>query len=130
MILIRKNTVNNNILTLSEKTTLNNVVYLFEIINDQTKNNIYFISQDISVNKERFNEFNITDNITENHLMGIVNFPLKGFYKYNVYEQTSTTNLSPIGLNLIDKGKLKVIDIYTSNVAYNGNQTNYIAYGS
>ena len=61
MILIRKNSVNNNILTLSEKTTLNNVVYLFEIINDQTKNNIYFIAQDISGNKERFNEFNITD---------------------------------------------------------------------
>ena len=130
MILIRKNSVNNNILTLSEKTTLNNVVYLFEIINDQTKDNIYFIAQDISGNKERFNEFNITDNVTENHLLGVVNFPLKGFSKYNIYEQTSTTNLSPVGLNLIDKGKLKVIDISTSNVVYNGNQTNYIAYGS
>lgn len=130
MILIRKNSINNNILTLSEKTTLNNVVYLFEIINDQTKDNIYFIAQDISGNKERFNEFNITDNVIENHLLGVVNFPLKGFSKYNIYEQTSTTNLSPVGLNLIDKGKLKVIDISTSNVVYNGNQTNYIAYGS
>lgn len=130
MILIRKNSVNNNILTLSEKTTLNNVVYLFEIINDQTKNNIYFIAQDISGNKERFNEFNITDNVIENHLLGVVNFPLKGFSKYNIYEQISTTNLSPVGLNLIDKGKLKVIDISASNVVYNGNQTNYIAYGS
>jgi len=130
VILIRKNSVNNNILTLSENTTLNNVVYLFEIINDQTKNNIYFIAQDISGNKERFNEFNITDNVIENRLLGIVNFPLKGFSKYNIYEQTSTTNLSPVGLNLIDKGKLKVIDISASNVAYNGNQTNYIAYGS
>jgi hypothetical protein len=130
VILIRKNSVNNNILTLSEKTTLNNVVYLFEIINDQTKNNIYFIAQDISGNKERFNEFNITDNVIENHLLGVVNFPLKGFSKYNIYEQISTTNLSPVGLNLIDKGKLKVIDISASNVVYNGNQTNYIAYGS
>lgn len=129
MILIKKNSVNNTILTLSEKTTLSNVVYLFEVINDQTKDNIYFIAQDISENKERYNEFNITDNITENHLTGIVNFPLKGFSKYNVYEQTSTTNLSPVGLNLIDKGKLKVKDTVTPKVAYSGNQTNYIAYG-
>ena len=129
MILINKNTVNNNILTLSEKTTLSNVIYLFEVINDQTKNNIYFIAQDISINKERFNEFNITDNIIETPLTGVVNFPLKGFSKYNIYEQISTTNLSPIGLNLIDKGKLKVMDVSTPKVAYNGNQTNYIAYG-
>lgn len=129
MILINKNSVNNTILTLSEKTTLSNVVYLFEVINDQTKDNIYFIAQDISANKERYNEFNITDNITENHLTGIVNFPLKGFSKYNVYEQTSTTNLSPVGLNLIDKGKLKVKDTVTPKVAYSGNQKNYIAYG-
>ena len=130
MILIQKNTVNNNILTLSEKTTLVNVVYLFEVINDQTKTNIYFIAQDVSINKERFNEFNITDNVTENNLIGIVNFPLKGFSKYNIYEQTSTTNLNPIGLNLIDKGKLKVTGVATTKVAYNGNQKNYIAYGS
>lgn len=130
MILINENTSNTVILTLSEKTTLTNVNYLFEVYNDMTNIYKYFIAQDISTNKLRYNEFIITETITEFPLLGQINLITEGFYKYNVYEQASASNLNPLlALNLIDKGKLKFVKATTSNVVYTGNQTNYIEYG-
>ena len=129
MILIHKNTTNYAILTLSEKTTLTNAVYLFEVTNDVTNDVIYFIAPDTSGNKERYNKLTIIDSITELPLVGQVTFENLGSYKYNVYEQTSTTNLDPTGLNLIDKGKIKVTTTASINPTYSGNQTNYIVYG-
>lgn len=130
MILINENTSNTVILTLSEKTTLTNVNYLFEVYNDMTNIYKYFIAQDISTNKLRYNEFIITETITEFPLLGQINLITEGFYKYNVYEQASPSNLNPLlALNLIDKGKLKFVKASTSNVVYTGNQTNYVEYG-
>ena len=107
MILINKNTTNTVILTLSEKTTLTNAKYLFEVTNDMSNEVKCFIAADISTNKLRYNEFEFIENVTENLLMGTFSLTLSGFYKYNVYEQASTTNLDPLlALNLIDKGKL------------------------
>jgi hypothetical protein len=130
VILINENTSNTVILTLSEKTTLTNVNYLFEVYNDMTNIYKYFIAQDISTNKLRYNEFIITETITEFPLLGQINLITEGFYKYNVYEQASASNLNPLlALNLIDKGKLKFVKATTNNVVYTGNQTNYIEYG-
>ena len=130
MILINENTSNTVILTLSEKTTLTNVNYLFEVYNDMTNIYKYFIAQDISTNKLRYNEFIITETITEFPLLGQINLITEGFYKYNVYEQASPSNLNPLlALNLIDKGKLKFVKATTSNVVYTGNQINYVEYG-
>lgn len=130
MILINENTSNTVILTLSEKTTLTNVNYLFEVYNDMTNIYKYFIAQDISTNKLRYNEFIITETITEFPLLGQINLITEGFYKYNVYEQASPSNLNPLlALNLIDKGKLKFVKASTSNVVYTGNQINYVEYG-
>lgn len=130
MILITKNTTNTAILTLSEKTTIATPVYLFEVLNDQTNISKCFIAQDISNNPERYNEFYIIDNVTELPLVGQVDFGYIGFYKYNIYEQSSTTNLDPLlATNLIDNGKLKVIESVTSLPEYTGNQTTYVVYG-
>lgn len=130
MILINENTSNTVILTLSEKTTLTNVNYLFEVYNDMTNIYKYFIAQDISTNKLRYNEFIITETITEFPLLGQINLITEGFYKYNVYEQASPSNLNPLlALNLIDKGKLKFVKASTSNIVYTGNQINYVEYG-
>ena len=51
MILINKNTTNKVILTLSEKTTLTNAKYLFEVTNDMSNAVKCFIAADISTNK-------------------------------------------------------------------------------
>jgi hypothetical protein len=130
VILINKNTTNTVILTLSEKTTLTNAVYLFEVINDMSNAVKCFIAEDISENKLRYNEFEFIENTTEDLLNGTFSLELSGFYKYNVYEQTSTTNLNPLlALNLIDKGKLNVASQLSDYPVYTGNQNNTIVYG-
>ena len=130
MILINKNTTNTVILTLSEKTTLTNAVYLFEVINDMSNAVKCFIAEDISENKLRYNEFEFIENATEDLLNCTFNLELSGFYKYNVYEQASTTNLNPLlALNLIDKGKLNVASQLSEYPVYTGNQNNTIVYG-
>lgn len=130
MILINKNTTNKVILTLSEKTTSTNAKYLFEVINDMSNEVKCFIAADISTNKLRYNEFEFIENVTENLLNGTFSLTLSGFYKYNVYEQSSTTNLNPLlALNLIDKGKLNVVSQISSYPVYTGNQNTTIVYG-
>lgn len=128
MILINKNSSNTVVLTLAERTTLTNVVYLFEFIKDgSTGNPKYFIVQDISVNKLRYNEFNIIESTTENLLIGRVNLSVAD-YKYNIYEQTSTTNLSPVGLNKVEEGKVQVKTIATSLSEFNGQQNTIVSF--
>lgn len=129
MIIINKNSTNTVVLTLSEKTTLTNAVYLFEVINDQSGEVKCFIAEDISNNKIRFNEFNFIENATEDLLNGTFELGLSGFYAYNVYEQTSTTNLDPLlATNKIKTGKLNVVDSISDITQYSGNQTETIVY--
>jgi len=130
VILINKNTTNKVILTLSEKTTLTNAKYLFEVINDMSNTVKCFIAADISTNKLRYNEFDFIENVTENLLNGTFSLTLSGFYKYNVYEQASTTNLNPLlALNLIDKGKLNIVSQLSDYPVYTGNENNTVVYG-
>jgi hypothetical protein len=130
VILINKNTSNTVVLTLSEKTTLTNAKYLFEVINDMSNDVKCFIAADISTNKLRYNEFVFIENVTEDLLNGTFSLLLSGFYKYNVYEQASTTNLNPLlALNLIDKGKLNVVSQLSDYPVYTGNENNTIVYG-
>lgn len=89
-----------------------------------------FIAADISTNKLRYSEFDFIENVTENLLNGTFSLLLSGFYKYNVYEQASTTNLNPLlALNLIDKGKLNVVSQLSDYPVYIGNENNTVVYG-
>ena len=129
MILITKNTTNNIILTLAEKTTLTNAVYLFEVTNDSSEVVKCFIAEDISPNKQRYNEFDLIENVIEDLLNGTFELGLSGFYTYNIYEQTSTTNLEPtLATNLIETGKLNVVSTIAELEKYNGNQTETVVY--
>jgi hypothetical protein len=129
VIIINKNSTNTVVLTLSEKTTLTNAVYLFEVINDQSGEVKCFIAEDISTNKIRFNEFNFIENATEDLLNGTFELGLSGFYTYNVYEQTSTTNLDPLlATNKIETGKLNLVDNVSDITQYSGNQIETIVY--
>ncbi len=57
---------------------------------------------DISLYKDRYNEFSIVTN---------TNFgsSLNGQYDYEVYEQASTTNTNPAGLNMIESGIMELV---------------------
>jgi hypothetical protein len=112
--LLEKNAINENVdLTLVEKTTIDDPVYLFEFINNYTGVKYYQIFTDVSVpgvQRERSNLFNIE---VVNSGAGANQIVLGnvGLYKYNVYEQTSTTNLDPANTDgIVEEGWMRLIE--------------------
>jgi len=105
MIRLTKGQTQNIILTLTEKQLLTNPNYLFVFTNRSANTEVKFVSlnnTDISQYKDRYNEFSIVTN---------TNFStaLNGQYDYDIYEQTSTSNLNPAGLNLLESGIMELI---------------------
>ena len=105
MIRLTKGQTQNIILTLTEKQLLTNPNYLFVFTNRSANTEVKFVSlnnTDISQYKDRYNEFSIVTN---------TNFAtaLNGQYDYDIYEQTSTSNLNPAGLNLLESGIMELV---------------------
>jgi len=105
MIRLTKGATQNIILTLTEKQLLTNPNYLFVFTNRSANTEVKFIqlnNTDISQYKDRYNEFSIVTN---------TNFAtsLNGQYDYSVYEQTSSSNLNPAGLNLLETGIMELV---------------------
>jgi hypothetical protein len=99
-----KGQTQNIILTLTEKQLLTSPNYLFIFENRSTNTDIKFVklnNTDISAYKERYNEFTIVVNT-------YFNTALNGQYTYTIYEQTSTTNTDPTGLNLLESGIMEL----------------------
>lgn len=120
MINLRKQTTNVIVLTLKEKTTIENPVYLFEFKDNQTKVLIYFIAQDDSLFKARFNKFSIIEKSLPNNLLGEVELINDGQYAYTIREQLSTTNLDPLQSGaIVETGKVTVTDTAEVIATYN-----------
>lgn len=120
MIKLETNTTKLVILTLTEKVTLTNPKFLFEFINNQSQVKYYCISANLSAYKERYDSFNLQLKSSPNNLLGELDLPV-GEYDYNVYEQASTTNLIPTGLNKLENGKCIVFNSSPSTTTeYNG----------
>lgn len=118
MLVINKNSSNEVLPTLYELTTLSPVYYLFEFENDQTKEKYYCIPTELSTELLRYNKFNIVDTASPVALNGQVNLPV-GNYTYRVYEQSSSTNLDPTGLNQVERDICQVKDSSTfTNTTY------------
>ena len=105
MIRLTKGATQNIILTLTEKELLTNPNYLFVFTNRSANTEVKFVrlnNTDISQYKDRYNEFSIVTN---------TNFStaLNGQYDYDIYEQTSTSNLNPSGLNLLESGIMELV---------------------
>ena len=89
---------------MTEKQLLTSPNYLFIFENRSTNTDIKFVrlnNTDISAYKERYNEFTIVVN-------SFFNTALNGQYSYSIYEQTSTSNLNPTGLNLLESGIMEL----------------------
>lgn len=108
--LLKKATTNEKIaLTLTEKTTISNAFYLFELESDQTKDKYYFIG-DETLNTSRINLFTITEGV-DDPLNSSIILGYVGFYSYKIYAQTSSTNLDPtLSDETVQTGKCKLID--------------------
>jgi mRNA deadenylase 3'-5' endonuclease subunit Ccr4 len=105
MIRLTKGQTQSVILTLTEKQLLTNPNYLFVFTNRSANTEIKFVrlnNTDVSVYKDRYNEFSFVTN---------TNFAtsLNGQYDYVVYEQTSTSNTNPAGLNALESGIMELV---------------------
>ena len=133
MIKLEKNTTNRVVVTATENVTLTGTVsFLFEFISDDTFTKKYFISEDISPNTCRYNEFEltITDGV-EDVLNGVINLSPNGYYKYNIYQQDNNTNLDPnLSDGIVENGKMYLIgEEKPIQISYTAsNDKTYIAY--
>lgn len=88
-------------LTLTEKTTIANPTYLFSLTHRLSNVQYNFILTDTSAYIERYNEFAITEGTT-------VTLDA-GEYLYEIYAQTSPSNLDPaLAIELVEQGIVKV----------------------
>lgn len=120
MIQLTKGLTQNIILTLTEKATTASPIFLFVFTNRSSNEEIKFIklnNQDISLYQERYDKFTIVvDDYFSNSLAGQ--------YTYNVYQNSSTTNLNPNGLVLLENGIMELID--SPSIEYKQHTTNDI----
>lgn len=116
MIRLTKGQTQNIILTLTEKQTLTSPNYLFIFENRSTNTEIKFVklnATDTSAYKDRFNQFSIVVNT-------YFNTALNGQYTYTIYEQASTSNLNPTGLNLLESG---IMELSGTTISYTKYET-------
>jgi hypothetical protein len=99
-------------LTLTEKQLLITPNYLFVFTNRSSNNVIKFVvlnTADLSLFKDRYNEFSIVTNSS-------FSSALEGQYTYEVYEQASSSNTNPTGLNKLETG---IMWLSGSTLTYN-----------
>jgi hypothetical protein len=100
-------------LTLTEKELLSNPNYLFIFTNRSSNVEVKFVllnASDVSLFKDRYNKFSLVTNT-------YFGSSLIGQYDYQVYEQVSTTNTNPSGLNMLESGIMMLNEadnVYTS----------------
>ena len=112
MIHLTKGQTNTIILTLTEKQLLTAPNYLFVFTNRSSNNVIKFVvlnTADLSLFKDRYNEFSIVTNTS-------FSSALEGQYTYEVYEQASSSNTNPTGLNKLETG---IMWLSGSTLTYN-----------
>ena len=123
MLLYTINSQSDTIVTLTESTTLTNPYYLFVFTNVSTKVQ-YKINvnstSDSSAYKDRFNEFSF-------NTITLFATAQAGQFSYEVYEQASSVNLNPSGLNMVECGKMLLLPAtnlikqgYAPTVTYKG----------
>ena len=100
MVHLTKGETNTIVMTLTEKELLTSPNYLFVFTNRSSNEVVKFVklnNTDISLYKDRYNEFSIVTNT-------YFSSALEGQYTYEIYEQASTSNTNPSGLNKLETG--------------------------
>lgn len=111
MINLVKGVTSSIVVTLTEKQLLAAPNYLFVFTGRTTNTETKFVllnAADISAYKNRYNKFSLAHTLfTDAKIQQ---------YVYNIYEQASTTNLDPTGLNLLETGLMVLsepTDVFT-----------------
>jgi hypothetical protein len=106
-------------LTLTEKELLTNPNYLFVFRSRSTNTEVKFVllnNTDISLYKDRYNKFSLVTNT-------YFNTSLIGQYTYEIYEQASSSNTNPSGLNMLESGIMMLNEAATIFTSYQTTDT-------
>tara|TARA_R110000868_G_scaffold158316_1_gene386301 strand:+ start:2220 stop:2594 length:375 start_codon:yes stop_codon:yes gene_type:complete len=106
-------------LTLTEKELLTNPNYLFVFRSRSTNTEVKFVllnNTDISLFKDRYNKFSLVTNT-------YFNTSLIGQYTYEIYEQASSSNTNPTGLNMLESGIMMLNEAATIFTSYQTTDT-------
>jgi hypothetical protein len=116
---VLKNNLQYLTVTVTEKSTLPNPIYLFKFTNQTSNFAYWFISEDLSQFKERYNKFlffETANPLPRESLFGIITLGLQGLYDYEIY-QTTLTNLDELNeatdaIGFIDKTvEVGIVDV-------------------
>jgi hypothetical protein len=129
MIRINKSSINNIVVTLTEKTTIVNPFYLMDVYSNQTQESkVVSMGSDISSNKTRWNEFSITENSAEDLLNGVISLN-EGTYDYFIWESAIDDNILSTATGIVESGKLVVIGNTVTTTTYNNTKTKVVYNG-
>jgi hypothetical protein len=119
MIQLTKGVTQYMYLTLTEKELLVNPNYLFVFRSRSTNTEVKFVllnNTDISLFKDRYNKFSLVTNT-------YFNTSLIGQYTYEIYEQASSSNTNPSGLNMLESGIMMLNEAATIFTSYQTTDT-------
>jgi len=95
------------VVTVSQNSELTNPEYLFSFTHIFSKENVTFIPADISMHKNRYDEFYFVEGTG----LGEIDFPYEGLYLYSISEQPQGSgNLNPaLAYNVVENGEAQII---------------------
>ena len=124
MIRLTQDSANLVVITTTEKGSASH--YLFKFFSLATNMSAYCVADDTSPYPARYNAFTITDVASPTPTSAEVDLAT-GEYKYFVYANSSSSNLDPTGLTLLESGMCIVSGVVPTTTAY-GNTATYVVY--
>jgi len=108
MIYLQKGATNSVIMTLTEKSELNNPYFLFSFTNNTSGDEKLFNMADISGYRRRYNRFELVETTSENLPNGEVELEY-GWGRYEVYESaTQSLDINDTTGRILEQGKFYV----------------------
>lgn len=126
MLRVIKNSENKLVVTLTEKSTLPNPIYLFKFVNQTSNVAYWFINKDLSEFKQRYNEFILIEQegaSLQDSLHGVIELGLQGRYDYEIYQTTLTSvvtlTVATEAIPFIDKTvEVGIVDVVFATEEY------------
>ena len=114
--------------TLSEKSTLANPYYTWEIIRKGSFESIFFYNDDNSPNPEYYNTFTFSLGTFSNPQYGYLDAN-EGEYTYNVYQKSSPNSITISSSDaLVETGIMIITTTYSIINSYTASDNNTIIY--
>ena len=102
--------------------------YLFKFLNTVTKDIRYCICSDTSAYPLRYQQFAIVENNNPTVSTNQIKLDTTGTWEFYIYEQSSSTNIDPTGLNQVKEGLAEINSTTTTLQEYTGQQSTFKQY--